>query len=813
MIMQRGFGLGRLHHLASQAARERVVHAALVAGFRHFDVAPTYGDGMTECEIGRIVGSRRHEISITTKFGIPFRPIGELPTSLYLGIRAAGKICRTSFGANYRQRDFSPRALVSSLEQSLRRLRKDYIDCFLIHEPLALDEFSRLESTWEELRRQQARGTILRFGVSGDAETVVAADRDGYIPADAVRMIPLGDLACSLPVEWYERRDVFVFNIVKHLRRVLGEGRFDTHFLVEQVRNAVPRAWPIFATNRVDEIERLGTVLAERQPTSSGILCEPASTMHQSPASLRDPVECDRDNVFDVCIIGAGAAGLVLAELLSADPSHPMRICLLEAGPERFHDRKEPFSVHSLMKEHLGVNEGRVTAFGGATNTWGGGLIRLSEADFDPLVGRPDTAWPMSYASMIPHYEAVEWLFGFSPMGEGPENIFFEDIIDTAALRVRRREVPVLPFRGKNFGQRFGPRLRLRSNVKILCNASIARIHSGASGISHLDVTVKGASPIRIVARRFVIAAGIVNSTLLARRVLVASGLTNEVAKVGKYFHDHLSLAIARLHPRSQWEFSRRFGYKFERGVMLGEHFDIETVGERWPGAFLHLAFDMSTSSVLRPVRLILNAIQRRSVFCNVGLTLRDIPGMVIGLPRLAIMRYLFGRLYLDSGTRILAMLDLEQIPEESWRLDWCDDVSTVGWDASPADSAIACAYMPTCIRILDKLRVESHFEVEMLVPDPATNPAGFVAEFRREAKDTFHSAGGLRMGLAADALVDSELRLRGVANTHVLSAAVFPRIGTSNPTLTILALGHRLAEFLKNEPGCLRTPHASASD
>src|SRR5438309_12030001 len=93
---------------------------------------------------------------------------------------------------------------------------------------------------------------------------------------------------------------------------------------------------------------------------------------------------------FDVCIIGAGAAGLVLSEIWSRDGR--LRVCLVEAGPERFQDRAEPFRVRSLLKEHLGVNEARVTAFGGATNTWGGGLIRLSPADFEPLAGRPDTA-------------------------------------------------------------------------------------------------------------------------------------------------------------------------------------------------------------------------------------------------------------------------------------------------------------------------------------------------------------------------------------------------------------------------------------
>ena len=57
-------------------------------------------------------------------------------------------------------------------------------------------------------------------------------------------------------------------------------------------------------------------------------------------------------------------------------------------------------------------------------------------------------------------------------------------------------------------------------------------------------------------------------------------------------------------------------------------------------------------------------------------------------------------------------------------------------------------------------------------------------------------------MGATREALVDPDLRLAGVGNVHILSTAVFPRVGTSNPTLTILALGHRLAQHLLREVG-----------
>ncbi|MGE3106877.1 MAG: GMC oxidoreductase [Phycisphaerales bacterium] len=520
-------------------------------------------------------------------------------------------------------------------------------------------------------------------------------------------------------------------------------------------------------------------------------MMQSASTGAAEPAGIEE---------FDVCVIGAGAAGLVLAELLSSDPT-PMRVCLLEAGPERFRDRCEPFVVRSLLKEHLGVNEGRVTAFGGATNTWGGGLIRLSAADFEALDGRPDTAWPMSYDSMVPHYQAIERLFGFTA---GTESVVLREPAggaEDAGVIVRRREIPVLPFRSKNFAQRFGAGLRSNEHVRILCDSAITSIHASDGEVSHVDVVVAGARHHRIVAKRFVIAAGIVNSTLLAQRVLESAGVRRDGRVPGEFFHDHLSFPIARLRPRSQWRFSRRFGYRFERGLMIGEHFDIESLGKRLPGAFLHMAFDTSTSSVLRPVRSVLNAIQRRTLKLEGGVSLREVAALLIGVPRLGIMRYGFGRLYLDEGTRILATLDLEQVPRSEWMLRRDDEGCAVAWDVAPEDVSLARQYIPVCMRMLERLNAEAAFDVEMLIPDPVREPGAFIAHVKRESEDTFHSAGGLRMGSSPDSLVDPDLRLRGVANVHVVSAAVFPRVGTSNPTLTILALAHRLCESLRSLP------------
>lgn len=497
---------------------------------------------------------------------------------------------------------------------------------------------------------------------------------------------------------------------------------------------------------------------------------------------------------FDVCVIGAGAAGLVLTERLTR--SGTQQVCLLEAGPERFKDCREPFVVQSSRKLHLGVNEGRVTAFGGATNTWGGGLIRHLPTDFEPLQGRPDTAWPFSYETIVGHYEAVESLFGIRTPAEASGNLFLED----TDFRVLRRAIPVLLFRNKNFAKRFGRTLRARQNLTILCSCHICRfVPSPSGGVSHVTVRIKGGAETTIRARRFVISAGIVNSYLLAERILDACGIERIGENAGRYFHDHISFPIAVLHPQSQSKFSRRFGYRFEDGLMLGEHFDIESTTVRSPGAYLHLAFDTSSSSVLRPVREILNAVQRRTITFQSVLSPKELAPLCLGLPRLGLMRYLHRRLYLDRGTKILATLDLEQVPFEECALEKGRDgnVCTVTWDVSLDDARHAARLLPVCRAILEKLQAEAQFDMEDLIPDVGSDADRLLQHMKKNAIDTYHSAGGLRMHHSTLGLVDGQLRLATTRNVYILSSAVFPRVGTANPTLTLLAIANRLAEHL----------------
>lgn len=115
----------------------------------------------------------------------------------------------------------------------------------------------------------------------------------------------------------------------------------------------------------------------------------------------------------DVCIIGAGAAGITLAHMLSGSG---LRIILLESGSVDM--TEEAASLSAGTSEGLrfvGLQEGRTRAFGGATRLWYGQCIRLDPIDFAARSWVPNSGWPIGRKALDPYYDRAEAFLGLHP--------------------------------------------------------------------------------------------------------------------------------------------------------------------------------------------------------------------------------------------------------------------------------------------------------------------------------------------------------------------------------------------------------------
>ncbi len=121
-------------------ATRQVVHKALDLGITFFDEADTYGDprGASESCLGQILGDRRKDVVLATKFARPMDGSGRFE------------------GA-------SRRYIVAEVEASLRRLRTDWIDLYQQHQP---DPLTPIEETLRALDDLVLQGKVRYIGSS-----------------------------------------------------------------------------------------------------------------------------------------------------------------------------------------------------------------------------------------------------------------------------------------------------------------------------------------------------------------------------------------------------------------------------------------------------------------------------------------------------------------------------------------------------------------------------------------------------------------------------------------------------------------------
>ena len=135
------FGCARLTGGFSSSEARRLVDAALRAGFRHFDTAPSYGIGTAESVIGSVLGSQQ-DVAITAKVGSIRPRFAVAKTAARRALRFAGFGGKpTSFyepampnSAHQPDGCFDMQYMEQSLARTLANLRRSSVTYLLLHE-------------------------------------------------------------------------------------------------------------------------------------------------------------------------------------------------------------------------------------------------------------------------------------------------------------------------------------------------------------------------------------------------------------------------------------------------------------------------------------------------------------------------------------------------------------------------------------------------------------------------------------------------------------------------------------------------------
>lgn len=524
---------------------------------------------------------------------------------------------------------------------------------------------------------------------------------------------------------------------------------------------------------------------------------------------------------YDVCLIGAGPAGITLALELE---SSGMKVCVLEAGGDGYdRDAQRLLEGTTDGDRYPPLRDTRMAALGGSSHVWAGWCRPLDPIDFEPRPGRDAPGWPFDATELEPHYRRAHDRCGLGAFDyESPDvRPGKDDLLAIPATDVAHAMFRVLPMR---FGAEYRRRLETASNVHVVLRAPVTQLDLTASGeCESASVVRPDGSTLVVRARRFVLAAGGIEN---ARLLLLSADEPhatpgNASGLVGRYFTDHPFANIGTLHLSAPHALGGYFPHRPTRSTELrGAGSPASPEGDTAAGPAATRATLTLPRGVLERDGLLNAALffhpryEAHPVFAAPEVTAflevwNKLRGKAVpeGLPpylrraaRAPHRIVVAGarKLVVGSGAsrtwRCRAMFETESRAENRVTLGEERDalgrpLAHVDWRLSDRD----LASMQGVMRHLDgALRSAGLGRIELACPD---TPEGF----RGLAEGGKHHMGTTRMHASArEGVVDPDGRVHGIPNLFVTGSSVFPSGGYANPTLTIVALAIRLADHLR---------------
>src|SRR5579864_8497476 len=105
----------------------------------------------------------------------------------------------------------------------------------------------------------------------------------------------------------------------------------------------------------------------------------------------------------DYCVIGAGAAGITVANELMRSGED---VLLLESGGRSIHPASQDLCKGEVLDKHRhgALDQYRRRRFGGTTDVWGGRCAPFDPVDFETRPHVPWSGWPIDRCDLDPYY-------------------------------------------------------------------------------------------------------------------------------------------------------------------------------------------------------------------------------------------------------------------------------------------------------------------------------------------------------------------------------------------------------------------------
>jgi choline dehydrogenase-like flavoprotein len=488
----------------------------------------------------------------------------------------------------------------------------------------------------------------------------------------------------------------------------------------------------------------------------------------------------------DICIIGAGAAGISMALQWI---NKPYKVILLEGGgfdPEQ--EMQDLFKGKSTGQRYYPLQSSRLHYFGGTTGHWAGFCSDFDALDFKKRSWVANSGWPIDRNVFDAFYPRAHEILELGP--------YRYDLDYWQALNPRHE---TLPFDNKvlwnkvwqfspptRFGTKYRDAIVQAPNIMLYTHANVTQLELNENGraINEVVATNLAGKTQRVTARYFVLACcAIQNARLLLNSSQQAKqGIGNDRDQVGRYFMEHLEVNSADLYfntekslPLYSWDpfvTKMRAEIAFTEKIQEQESLLNGTISLRpftgeEPEAFINTFSDDAIENVKR--------------WNNYEET-----------PKRKVPREPAHHKHYHLFTRI------EQAPNPNSRITLDKEKDALGmfrtslhWDITPIEK-----------RSIRKL----YYLLGQQMGIAGIGRVKLMEWLRDETDDTWPSivgGGWHHMGTTRmhddpnQGVVDPDCKVHGLTNLFVAGSSCFTTAGAVNPTLTLIALTLRLSDHL----------------
>lgn len=468
---------------------------------------------------------------------------------------------------------------------------------------------------------------------------------------------------------------------------------------------------------------------------------------------------------YDVCICGAGPAGITAARVLAKQGKH---VAIFEGGGLEYSEISENlYEGKSIGLQYWdGVRANRLRYFGGTSNHWAGRCAVFDQVDFEQreYLGLP--GWPITRDDVFHSFDSACSILDISK-----DAFHNSQKLDWKGNNFRLSESTLSP--PTRFGTKYYPELNNSSRIDVYINANLTNINlnNDLDAATSFEVRNYANHKFFFSANNYVIALGSIENArmLLNCDKQIPNGIGNQNDMVGRCFMEHFNIEFGRFLSDDSpiWQKS---------SIELNPSANMIRKLQIGNGvlSFARNATPVSYGRLKELKRTIREGVCKSESLTGLSRHFLDFdcPGDGVIFSMIEQSPNLKSRVFLGSE---LDMFGMRRVKLD-WQVNAADykTIRTLGLEVAKEMARTGTARVQLADYILDESKT--------------------ISEFGQHA----HQMGTTRMSEDPKyGVTDKNLKIHGFKNVYVAGSSVFPTGGGTNPTLTIVMLAERLGHHL----------------